>query len=439
MASSSSSSASKFLQFGTTIFRAHKPLSLLPKPSIICSSSFSKIFLSSQSLRFPATRSSYYCSSAAVDAVSALESSSTEESRHPWPEWTAFVDRLTTKGYFGETLAADEADSLYKNMKILKDPCLSFARDRYDVLKSLSTKDIEVIVGGGCPNLLRKAVNSAKRLRAYVRLDEGDVCSACNLRGSCDRAYTILKEFEADARTVDIVRILLFYALDPIVISGGEKPVGRELVESSARKLLLELLELSETPVDPSLPQPAAKVPKKKEQVSSLTDDDLSNNVEMKRGDWICSNCNFMNFSKNLRCLKCKNDGPKSVGKSEFEMKKGDWSCPECNFTNFARNIRCLKCKAEGPKKSGGTDIEMKKGDWNCPKCEFMNFASNAKCLRCLESRPKRLLNPGEWECPSCDFLNYRRNTACLKCRCDRPKEAAANSDYQENVWRRPR
>ncbi|XP_062118028.1 zinc finger protein VAR3, chloroplastic isoform X1 [Humulus lupulus] len=425
-------SASKFLQLGTALFRGHKAPSQL-HPSIIYSA---KPFIpsQSQSLRFPT--SSSYCSSAAVDTVTALDGA--EDSRHPWPEWTAFVDRLTTKGYFSETLAEDEADSLYKNMNLLKDPCLSFARDRYDVLKSLSTKDIEVIVGSGCPNLLRKAVNSAKRLRAYVRLDEGDVCSACNLRGSCDRAYTILKEFEADARTVDIVRVLLFYALDPIVISGGEKPVGRELVESSARKLLSELLELSETSVDPSLPKPAAKVPKQKEKSLSLTDDDMSNNVEMKRGDWICPNCNFMNFSKNLRCLKCKHDGPKSAGKSEFEIKKGDWSCPECNFTNFARNIRCLKCKAEGPKKSGGSDIEMKKGDWNCPKCEFMNFASNAKCLRCLESRPKRLLNPGEWECPSCDFLNYRRNTACLKCKCDRPKEAAS-SEYQENIWRRPR
>ncbi|XP_062118029.1 zinc finger protein VAR3, chloroplastic isoform X2 [Humulus lupulus] len=386
-------SASKFLQLGTALFRGHKAPSQL-HPSIIYSA---KPFIpsQSQSLRFPT--SSSYCSSAAVDTVTALDGA--EDSRHPWPEWTAFVDRLTTKGYFSETLAEDEADSLYKNMNLLKDPCLSFARDRYDVLKSLSTKDIEVIVGSGCPNLLRKAVNSAKRLRAYVRLDEGDVCSACNLRGSCDRAYTILKEFEADARTVDIVRVLLFYALDPIVISGGEKPVGRELVESSARKLLSELLELSETSVDPSLPKPAAKVPKQKEKSLSLTDDDMSNNVEMKRGDWIC---------------------------------------PKCNFTNFARNIRCLKCKAEGPKKSGGSDIEMKKGDWNCPKCEFMNFASNAKCLRCLESRPKRLLNPGEWECPSCDFLNYRRNTACLKCKCDRPKEAAS-SEYQENIWRRPR
>ena len=40
-----------------------------------------------------------------------------------------------------------------------------------------------MIVGSGCPNLLRKAINSAKRLRAYVRLDEGDVWDfpLCNI------------------------------------------------------------------------------------------------------------------------------------------------------------------------------------------------------------------------------------------------------------------
>lgn len=113
------------------------------------------------------------------------------------------------------------------------------------------------------------------------------VCGACNLRGSCDRAYMIVQESEADARTVDIVRILLFYALDPLVISGGEKPVGRELVESSARKLLSELLDLSETPPDPALAKPAVKVPKRKEQTLSVADE-MSKNVEMKRGDWIC-------------------------------------------------------------------------------------------------------------------------------------------------------
>lgn len=39
----------------------------------------------------------------------------------------------------------------------------------------LPTHDIQAVVEGGCPNLLRKAVNSAKRLRAHLQLDEGDV------------------------------------------------------------------------------------------------------------------------------------------------------------------------------------------------------------------------------------------------------------------------
>ena len=114
------------------------------------------------------------------------------------------------------------------------------------------------------------------------------MCGACNLRGSCDRAYAILKASEADARTVDLVRVLLFYALDSSIISGGEKPVGRELVESSARKLLTELLKLSETSRDPALAPPAAKVPIKKERPSTFVEDGALENIEMKRGDWLC-------------------------------------------------------------------------------------------------------------------------------------------------------
>ncbi|XP_048329948.2 zinc finger protein VAR3, chloroplastic isoform X2 [Ziziphus jujuba] len=417
------SATSRFLHFGTALVRF--PRALSPAPAVLFANSFT---LSQKSLRFPR-----YCSSAAVDTITA--DSSAVVSHHPWPEWVAFVDRLKSKGYFNGSSCLEETENVYKDMNLLKDACMGFARDRYDIFKSLSAEDIEKVVGSGCPNLLRKAVNSAKRLRAHVRLDEGDVCSACNLRGSCDRAYVILKDFEANARTVDIVRILLIYALDPLVVSGEAKPLGKELVESSARKLLSELLELSETSIDPGLPKPADKVSKNTERSFSLMDAEPS--VEMKRGDWMCPKCNFLNFSKNLRCLKCNEDGPKRVGPYEVEMKKGDWNCPECNFMNFSRNIRCLKCKAEGPKKVS-VDFEMKKGDWNCPKCEFMNFASNRKCLRCREPRPKRQLNPGEWECPSCDFLNYRRNKVCLKCNCNRPEEEATNEYEDDQLWRRP-
>lgn len=399
------------------------------------------------------------------------------------------MDKLKSRGYITEADLKNEAEnvysgavvgdgSIYKEMSVLKDACLRFARDRYDLLKMLSMKDIETVVGSGCPNLMRKAVNSAKRLRAFARLDEGDVCGDCNLRGSCDRAYVMLKESEADARTVDVVRILLLYALDPLVIS-EEKTSGRELIDASARQLLSELIELSETSAKPEHPIPVAKAPLQRSNgfKKSTVGEGWSDNAEMKRGDWICPKCNFLNFSRNTNCRQCREDGPKSVGAEQTEMRKGDWICPKCDFLNFSkntncrqcredkprsvgaeqtemkkgdwvcskcefinfsRNVRCLKCKTDGPKRVPMDDAEMKKGDWVCPDCGFMNFSTNRKCLRCPTPRPKRQLNPGEWECPSCDFLNFKRNTVCLKCNNERSNRLAAEKD-DDHVWRSPR
>lgn len=96
---------------------------------------------------------------------------------------------------------------------------------------------------------------------------------------------------EAAARTVDIVRILLSYALDPLVISGGEKPPGRECIDISARNLLSNLAKLSETSNNAELPMPANRTPRRKEKSQktiSGNDDEELKNVEMKRGDWMC-------------------------------------------------------------------------------------------------------------------------------------------------------
>ncbi|XP_022755060.1 zinc finger protein VAR3, chloroplastic-like [Durio zibethinus] len=296
---------------------------------------------------------------------------------------------------------------------------LLMSRDRFDPFKLLSTNDIETVVGSGCPNLLRKALYSAKRLQARVQLDEGNVCSTCNLRGSCDGACVILKESEVAARTMDILPILLSYALDPLVISGGEKPPGREHIDFHSCKLVM-----------------------------------LAN----------CK-CNFLNFSKNLQCLKCKEDGPKNVGGVETEMMEIESALSKCNFMNFSRNVWCLRCKAEGPKKVRMNAVQMKKGDWiigtaqrfpvnhitnllvglmenlvimlyenvhSSPyalkilKCGFMNFASNRKCLRCQEARPER----------QCDFLNYRRNQVCLKCKHERTEKLI--TEYDKHTWKRP-
>ncbi|KAD2393284.1 hypothetical protein R6Q59_012367 [Mikania micrantha] len=380
----------------------------------------------------------YSSSSASVIAddhtltTAAADETTGDSQQHPWPEWVTFVDRLKAKGYINQEGGNDVA--VYRDMSVLKEGCLSFGRDRFDLFKSLSMQDIQTLVEKGCPNINRKTVNSGKRLRAHLQLDESDACGVCVLRGSCDRAYVILKDIESAARTVDIVRIILNYALDPVVDS-DKKPLGAEIVEASAKKLLLELTKLSDTRVDPELQKPAAPVARKA-QSFEFVERESSRNVEMKRGDWMCPKCNFLNFARNKKCRECKEDSPQKVGDEDVEMKKGDWICPQCNFMNFSRNIRCLKCKNEGPKRVGTDDIEMKKGDWNCPQCRFMNFASNTKCLRCREHRPKRQLNAGEWECPSCDFFNYAGNIVCRKCNHERPKDSEAK--YQEQMWKKP-
>ena len=43
-------------------------------------------------------------------------------------------------------------------------------------VKFLSRKDIKVIAESGCPSVDRKVINSGKRLRAHVGIDEGNVC-----------------------------------------------------------------------------------------------------------------------------------------------------------------------------------------------------------------------------------------------------------------------
>lgn len=113
------------------------------------------------------------------------------------------------------------------------------------------------------------------------------VCSSCLLRGSCDRAHVIPKESEAPAGTVDIVRILLAFALDSAVTT-GEKSPSRKRIEESARKLLLELIELSETTPNPETPKPIAREQNQKKKSSRLADEKLSPDVELKRGDWMC-------------------------------------------------------------------------------------------------------------------------------------------------------
>ncbi|KAK4423396.1 hypothetical protein Salat_1922400 [Sesamum alatum] len=314
---------------------------------------------------------------------------------HPWREWVDLMEKLLKNGYFDEigNPFANNGELGNKEANLIRTACLNFARDNYQLIRYLSRKHIMVIAGSGCPSTDRKVVNSGKRLRAHVGINEGNVCSSCILRGDCDRAYVKAREDEG-GRTVDVMRFLLTYGLDPIVGSVENKPCMNKRVKESVRTLLKEMVDIKVEQHDCESPNPNAPDWNSSAQETDINQSRSHNNVPMKQGDWICPKCDFLNFARNVKCLRC--DG------------------------FFQERLRKIAEDQE--------HLPLKKGDWICDKCNFLNFARNTKCLQCKEKPPKRQLSPGEWECDSCNYINFRRNMVCLKC--DHKRPIASNTAY---------
>eukprot|EP01018_Ginkgo_biloba_P039136 Gb_22941 [translate_table: standard] len=294
---------------------------------------------------------------------SVWSSSSKVKIEHPWPEWIELMERLVENDYFENRGSSDEDEeskerfNMFKDLNTVRNACLNFGRDRWDILRSLSRKDIQVVVGYGCPSLDRKVVNSGKRLRAYVNLEEGDVCSTCNLRGSCDRAYINPRE-EEGARTVDMMRILLTYGFDPL-IGSADKLHTKKIVKESVCKLLKEVVDLSATPLDPNIPKPMLNQPppRMKPPPPPPRKRVGRTDVEMKAGDWLCPQCNLINFAKNMVCLQCDERRPRR------QLNPGEWECPACNYLNFRRNMVCLKCDCKRPKDDYAENLRSHRTD----------------------------------------------------------------------------
>ncbi|PHU08614.1 hypothetical protein BC332_20474 [Capsicum chinense] len=298
---------------------------------------------------------------------------------HPWPEWVTLMDKLLKTGYF-------QGNPNDPNQ--IRTACLNFARHRFDLIRYLSRQDIAVLAGCGCPNRDRKVVNSGKRLRVSLGIEEGNVCSFCILRGSCERAYVVARE-DQGGRTVDVMRLLLTYGLDPITGAVENKLSSNKRVKESARKLLKEIVNFSF-----------------KELISET--------------------------QKSTNTWSPSVQGDHQEGQNSVPSKHGDWFCPKCNFLNFSRNVKCLQCndlflERVSKLREEQDQLPLKKGDWICDKCHFMNFARNTRCLQCKEKPPKRQLNSGEWECESCNYINFKRNKVCLKCDYRRPKASSGS------------
>lgn len=141
------------------------------------------------------------------------------------------------------------------------------------------------------------------------------------------------------ANTVDLMKFLLSYASNPFVSSEGNSLNKKELVESSVRNLFGELFKLSY-----SAPGPNAFASVQNQMAGRFGETKPpGQKIEMKRGDWVCPRCNFMNFARNVKCLECEEARPKR------QLAGGEWECPQCDFYNYGRNMTCLRCDCKRP------------------------------------------------------------------------------------------
>lgn len=201
--------------------------------------------------------------------------------------------------------------------------CLSFAREKPDLLRLLSRKDTEIVVDNVTLLPFKDGVDSVRRMKALLGNDGNDVLMS-------DQACT-----------TDVMVFLLSYVCNSF--GKGRKYDNKhcELVEASVRTLLNGLVMA----VD-SIHEPITSDSKDTSLRHEQSQQSLMQKIGMKRGDWICPKCSFMNFARNMECLECKEARPRR------QLTGEEWECPQCDFFNHGKNMACLRCECKRPERS---------------------------------------------------------------------------------------
>ncbi|KAF7852237.1 hypothetical protein BT93_L5379 [Corymbia citriodora subsp. variegata] len=271
--------------------------------------------------------------------ASAVRNDHFAASAHPWPEWLNLIRSLLDGGYFrkeglGGVAArgvAGEAEfvagvELQEEFVRAAEAGLAFARDRPHLLRALPKRDIDVVVENGAPFLFRNADDSIRKMRAFMSGEEAGIVDGNK------------------AQTIDLMRFVLSYACNPTTPERSD--FGNQKLIASVRNLLWEMASSSH--IAPPLNFGGSL----KNHFSGgygQIPGPRGPNIEMKRGDWICPRCSFMNFARNMKCLECEEARPKR------QLTGREWECPQCDFFNYGRNQVCLRCECKRPGEMSST------------------------------------------------------------------------------------
>ncbi|KAI7744644.1 hypothetical protein M8C21_001253 [Ambrosia artemisiifolia] len=227
---------------------------------------------------------------------------------HPWPEWSELLEYVSVSGQLdldrnnnNNNIKDEFVPNESLSMEFVDAACLflGFAINRPHVLGGLPKDDIQVLVNDGTPFLFKNAMETEKRMRSFLQGEES-----------------------SEATTLDLMKYILSYGSNPIFYP--ERNI-KEAAELSARNLLREMANFSGRGDD------------------DQTSTSLGPENTIKRGDWICQKCSFLNVATNTKCLECEELRP------QRRLTGNEWDCPKCNFFNHGRNTACLKCECRRP------------------------------------------------------------------------------------------
>src|SRR5579871_4254877 len=76
----------------------------------------------------------------------------------------------------------------------------------------------------------------------------------------------------------------------------------------------------------------------------------------LRKGDWICSNCHYHCFAGKTQCYKCGHIKQHENLLGDWIGRAGDWQC-SCSEINFASRTECRKCHLPNPSSSASSSV----------------------------------------------------------------------------------
>uniref|UniRef100_A0A803MXX7 RanBP2-type domain-containing protein n=1 Tax=Chenopodium quinoa TaxID=63459 RepID=A0A803MXX7_CHEQI len=322
-------------------------------------------------------------------------SNSTSSFRHPWAEFSGFVDLVSQSEYCNASFDVHQFVGFQpfdEGFLRVANSCLAFARDNPTILWSLSREDVEVVVQNGSPFLFANASVAAAKMKSFCGNDID------NINGQQPAyfplvAQTLITFRKCTPRLDKVMNVAWIFQRIKCLIK-------TEILGRVTQKSVVYVSYSSSTSMDYAL-------------VPMVLESDKPSTVDLMK--FLLSYAySAIGFSENIEISSRVESYARKLFSELVNFKES--SVEPVLTVQKESSERCNQASS-----SSGYNIEMKKGDWICPRCSFMNFAKNSLCLQCEEHRPKKLLTGGEWECPQCDFFNFGRNVVCLRCDCKKP------------------